>query len=178
MAHCPVHYPHSYHRNARLVCQRMSVHSEQKSHSFLRETAVANKLEDVDSNQLTPDPILVLFIVASIAGVWVLFTLLGYAAVRRSAAFVALVDLMFVGAFIAGVYLLRGVTDWDCDDPNEGDLFESLRVFGLPGVRSNSEYAEDVGKNCAMLKACFALGIMNIIFFFFTFVCSDLPRLT
>ncbi len=127
----------------------------------------------VDSNQLTPNAILILFIVAVLAIAWVFFTLIGYARARHSGKFVALADLAFVGGFIAGVHALRGVTSWDCAAAREGGregLYVDLGVFGAYGVAADSPWAVDVNKNCAMLKACFALGIMNAIFFFTTFV--------
>jgi hypothetical protein len=99
----------------------------------------------VTSNTLTPDFILVLFITSVLAAAWALATVISYARARHSAMFVALVDLGFVGAFIAGVYELRGIAN-------------------------QNKWALNFNKNCAMLKASFAFGIMNCIFFFFTFV--------
>ena len=57
----------------------------------------------VNANQLTPNYILVLFIVATLAGAWALATLFRMDSVRRNAPFVAFVDLCFNGALIAGV---------------------------------------------------------------------------
>ena len=89
----------------------------------------ANGLPDVASNQLTPDAVLVLFILSVLAGAWVVATLVGYASARHSGLFVALVDLAFVTAFIAGVYDLRDVTHWDCANPRSGRLYYDLNVF-------------------------------------------------
>ncbi|KAL9095844.1 MAG: hypothetical protein Q9165_001841 [Trypethelium subeluteriae] len=123
-----------------------------------------------DSNQLTPNYILVLFITSVLAGAWALFTLIGYARTRHSGLFVALVDLGFVGALIAGVYELRGIAGQNCSNFSAGSFYVNLGPFGYYGRQSNSPWAANVNKPCAMLKAAFALGIMNIIFFFFTFV--------
>ena len=127
------------------------------------------------SNELTPNYILVLFIVSVLAGAWALFTLIGYARTRHSALFVALVDLLFVGALIGGVVVLRGIAHESCTNFSAGSFYVSLGPFGYYGRQSNSPWAANVNKPCAMLKASFALGIMNIIFFFITFVSSLRP---
>lgn len=124
----------------------------------------------VASNNLTPTYILVLFIASVLGAAWTLFTTILYLRARHSAGFVALVDLGFVGAFIAGVVVLRGVTSANCSNFNSGDLFVSLGPFGYYGVQSGSSYAKDTNKNCSLLKASFAFGIMECIFFFITFV--------
>ncbi|KAF2109299.1 hypothetical protein BDV96DRAFT_503253 [Lophiotrema nucula] len=117
-------------------------------------------------NALTPRSILVLFIVSVLAAAWVVGTLFLYARAKHSAGFVAFVDLLFVGAFIGGVYELRGVTDTDCTHSrfeNSG-LYASLGPLAV----STGSWRVQVDKSCAMLKASFALGIMNCIFFFIT----------
>ncbi|KAI9708829.1 MAG: hypothetical protein M1820_003784 [Bogoriella megaspora] len=125
-----------------------------------------------ESNYLTPDYILVLFITSVLAGAWALFTLIAYTRTRRSGLFVALVDLGFVGALIAGVYELRGITNQNCSNFSAGSFYVDLGPFGYYGRQSNSPWAANVNKPCAMLKASFALAIMNIIFFFFTFLLA------
>ena len=44
--------------------------------------------------------------------------------------------------------------------------------FGIFGQFYGTGLDIDTNKTCAMLKACFALGIMNCIFFFFTAVLA------
>jgi hypothetical protein len=135
-------------------------------------------------NQLTPTTILVLFIVSVLAAFWAISTLIAYGATKYNAHFCAAVDLLFVGALIAGVYYLRGIAHADCANwakDGSGDLFVNLGIFGQVGVQTSNTLALHLNKNCAMLKASFALGIMNIIFFFVTFVsfCTqDLFRST
>ena len=86
---------------------------------------------------------------------------------------VALVDLAFVGCFIAGVYQLRFMTQADCTRWSGNGFLVAIGSFQVSGP---AELVTD--KNCAMLKASFALGIMNTIFFFFTFVsCASANRL-
>jgi len=118
-----------------------------------------------DANALTPRSQLVLFIVSTIALAWALGTLFLYARARHSASFVAFIDLLFVGAFIGAVYLLRGITDADCSrferSPYSASLGDWITVSG-EGVRLRTN------RDCAMLKASFAFGIMNCIFFFLT----------
>ena len=114
-------------------------------------------------NILTPNYILVLFIVATLALAWVVFTTISYLRARHDAIFVALVDLGFVGAFIAGVVIMRRVADDDC----------SNIVAGV--TTSGSYFDAQINKRCAMLKASFAFGIIAVIAFFVTFVSSPLP---
>ncbi|MCJ1341611.1 hypothetical protein MMC09_006907 [Bachmanniomyces sp. S44760] len=119
------------------------------------------------ANQLTPNYILVLFITSVLATVWALVTVLRRKSTRRSAIFVALVDLGFVGAFIAGVYLLRFIGSANCTTFTPGDVSVSIGTNGVSGDNTSSL---NTNKTCAMLKACFAFGIMNTIMFFITFV--------
>jgi len=119
------------------------------------------------ANQLTPASILVLFIVSVLAAFWALATLLAYGLTKWNARFCAIVDLLFVGAFIAGVYYLRGVTHWDC---TSGSYPAGSSLTLGPVAFGGSITVPSVNKTCAMLKASFAFGIMNIIFFFITFL--------
>jgi len=112
----------------------------------------------VHNNELTPAFILVLFIVSVLALAWAVFTTIDYLRARHDAIFVALIDLCLVGGFIAGVYELRGVANANCTSLSAGHSDGTLTV----SFRSN--------KDCAMQKACFALGIIALIAFFITFV--------
>jgi hypothetical protein len=121
-------------------------------------------------NELTPTFILVLFIVSILALAWAVGTLFLYARARHSGAFVAFVDLLFVGALIAGVYELRDIAHADCGHfgTSSSSIYLNLGPFGYVGLSDSNHLAYHLNKNCAMLKASFALGIMNVIFFFFT----------
>jgi hypothetical protein len=121
---------------------------------------------------LTPSFILVLFIVSILACAWAIVTLVRLGSTRRSALFVAFIDLCFVGAFIAAVYELRGISNADCSNFTHGSIFVNLGPFGYYGLNSGSSWALHLNKNCAMLKASWALGIMNTILFFFTFILA------
>lgn len=123
-------------------------------------------------NQLTPNFILVLFIVSILACAWALATLLRLGSTRRSAAFVAFIDLCFVGAFIAADYYLRNIQQANCGNFTYGTIFLNLGPFGLFGRQANSGYASNLNKNCKMLKASWAFSIINTIVFFFTFVLA------
>jgi hypothetical protein len=125
----------------------------------------------VQANQLTPSYILVLFIVCVLAAVWALDTLIRHSTTKRSAIFVSFVDLCFVAAFIAAVYQLRGIAQADCSSfttTNSGSFYISLGPFGYYGRQSNSALSLHIDRTCAMLKASFAFGIMNTLFFFWT----------
>ena len=128
----------------------------------------------VTTNQLTPDYILVLFIVSTLAGAWALVTLFKMDSVRRNAPMIAFIDLCFVGAFIAGVYYLRFITQYDCVNvlgsvSSQGG-FSATAGNGAagvtwPNIQFSGPFGIDYNKSCAMLKASFAFGIMNCLFF-------------
>ncbi|KAF4463832.1 hypothetical protein FALBO_9343 [Fusarium albosuccineum] len=120
-------------------------------------------------NALTPDSILILFIVSVLALAWAIFTLFSYHRSSTNAHFVAFVDALFFGAFIAAVYYLRYVRYTDCVSIRRGEDWDlsagDVRVIGPSYDLVNN-------KPCSMLKACWAFGIMNIIFFFTTAVVA------
>jgi len=120
----------------------------------------------VKNNALTPDPILVLFIVSVLALAWALCTLFSYHRSRDAGLFVALVDLGFVGAFIAAVYLLRGISHDNCVKLSSSNSYTAS--FGVLGSVTVNGVGVNFDKTCSMLKACWAFGIMNCIFFFIT----------
>ncbi|KAI9841342.1 MAG: hypothetical protein M1837_000775 [Sclerophora amabilis] len=124
----------------------------------------------VTSNVLTPNYILILFIISVLGAAWAIFTLFSYSHTKRSALGVALVDLGIMGVLIAAVYELRGIASADCTSFTEsrGSFYFDLGVFGDFGAQYGSKWALNTNKTCAMLKASFAFGIMNIIFFFMT----------
>ncbi|KAI8714157.1 hypothetical protein NCS52_01135100 [Fusarium sp. LHS14.1] len=123
----------------------------------------------VKQNALTPDSILILFIVSVLALAWALFTLFSYHRSSTNAHFVAFVDILFFGAFIAAVYYLRYVRYTDCVSIRRNEDWDvtlgDVRVIG-------PNYSLVNNKPCSMLKACWAFGIMNIIFFFTTAVVA------
>ncbi|KAK7716657.1 hypothetical protein SLS63_011082 [Diaporthe eres] len=123
----------------------------------------------VKANQLTPNYILILFIVSVLALAWAIFTLFSYHRSSSNALFVAIVDLGFVGAFIAAVYYLRFIASANCTSIR-GTSYDVS--FGIFGSFNGNGIDVDTNKTCAMLKACFAFGIMNCIFFFFTAVLA------
>ncbi|SPO02080.1 uncharacterized protein DNG_04753 [Cephalotrichum gorgonifer] len=124
----------------------------------------------VEDNLLTPTYILLLFIVSTLALAWSFFTLFSYHRSSTNASFVSLVDFCFVGAFIAGVYMLRHITSADCARVERDN--DWVVYFGNLGSISGPGFDITVSKPCAMLKACFAFGIMEILMFFFTGVLA------
>ncbi|KAL8810914.1 MAG: hypothetical protein Q9223_001972 [Gallowayella weberi] len=117
-------------------------------------------------NLLTPNYVLVLFIVSVLAAAWALLTVFRRKSTRDSANFVSFIDLCFVGAFIAGVYELRNIAQASCTNFSADNRF-SLTINNS-GVSGSSPFQLNVNKHCAMLKASFAFGIMNCIFFAIT----------
>jgi sugar phosphate permease len=128
----------------------------------------------VQSNQLTPTFVLLLFIVVTLALAWAFFTTVSYLRARHDALFVALVDLGFVGALIAGVVVLREITQTSCmnQDFARSSLWQELGPFGLTGYQTGNPYAQNINKNCSMLKASFAFAILNILAFCLTFLLA------
>ncbi|KJZ75371.1 hypothetical protein HIM_05297 [Hirsutella minnesotensis 3608] len=121
----------------------------------------------VSNNALTPDSILILFIISVLALAWAVCTLFSYHRSSANARFVALVDLGIFGTLIAAVYELRGIANADCvPNPAPGRLWYPL--VGAPG---NLGWPS-ADKPCAMLKASWAFAIMNIIFFFTTAIAA------
>jgi len=116
----------------------------------------------VSNNELAPSFVLVLFIVVVIASVWALFSAMCYPITKHHGYFIALMDLLIFGGLIGGVVVLAVVNHLDCSNPN-------LR---------NTAYLESgpflyhFGGFCNLLRACFALGILLIILFFFTTVSN------
>ncbi|KAL8737785.1 MAG: hypothetical protein Q9181_001348 [Wetmoreana brouardii] len=111
-------------------------------------------------------PSSVLFIVSVLAAAWAILTVLRRKSTRDSATFVSFIDVCFIGAFIAGVYELRSIGNANCSNFSADNRF-SLTVDNN-GIDTTSPFRLNVNKNCAMLKASFAFGIMNTIFFAIT----------
>jgi len=114
---------------------------------------------------LTPDYILVPFITSVLAAAWAICTLFTYHRTKSNALFVSFIDLCFVGALIAGVYELRFISNDNCTSISSGATYAIN--FGSAGAYVTGFHV-NVEKTCAMLKASFAFGIMNCIFFAIT----------
>ncbi|KIW42653.1 uncharacterized protein PV06_06181 [Exophiala oligosperma] len=117
-----------------------------------------------DNNQLTPSFILVLFIVSVLACAWAVATLLRLGSTRRSAMFVAFIDLCFVGAFIAADYELRGIGNVNCNNFSSGSIYINLGPFGYYGRNSVHVAAECYSKilDCLELTERNSLGDSSI----------------
>lgn len=120
----------------------------------------------VESNALTPDYILILFIVSVLALAWAIFTLFSYHRSSTNATWVAIVDALFVGALIGSVYALRHIRNAGCN--NVARDADWNRHFASLGVVTTGAWDWTSSKPCSMLKACWAFAIMNVIMFFFT----------
>lgn len=124
----------------------------------------------VEANALTPNYILILFIVSVLALAWCFFTLFSYHRSSTNATWVAIVDLLFFGALIGAVYALRHINNADCGNVTT-DRDWNLHFNSLGAIQSE-DYNWRVSKPCAMLKASWAFAIMNVIMFFFTSVLA------
>lgn len=120
-------------------------------------------------NVLTPESILVLFIVSVLAVAWVIFTLFSYHRSSANAMFVGLIDLGFFAALIVGVWYLRNISHFDCTTTyRDNDWSASLGGVTVTGPAYNWQ----TDKPCAMLKASWVLAIINIVLFFITAVVA------
>ncbi|KAI9893414.1 MAG: hypothetical protein M1814_006711 [Vezdaea aestivalis] len=83
-------------------------------------------------------------------------------------AFLAIVlDVAFIGGFVAIAVLTRGAASSKCSDASTNILGQSGyggRGFGT-GRDQNVTYALNPAQNCRLEKACFAVAIINIILF-------------
>lgn len=116
--------------------------------------------EFVSRNALTPDSILILFILTVLALAWAISTLFSYHRSSANARFVALVDVGFAAALIAAVYQLRGIADADC-----GAAPAAPSAWYAPAHVPVPDFGWQPDRPCAMLKASWAFAIMNIVFF-------------
>jgi len=117
-------------------------------------------------NALTPTYILILFIVSVLGAAWAIATLFTYHRAKSNALFVSFIDLLFVGAFIGAVYELRFIAHANCTTSSPSTSYSIS--FGDAGSVSATGFHLSTNKTCAMLKASFAFGIMNCIFFAIT----------
>jgi hypothetical protein len=123
----------------------------------------------VKSNQDVPDALLTLFIVSILACAWALVTLFQFHRYRSmSGPFIAVVDICFVGAWIAGIYLNRGISDANCS---------SLSVpvgiqIGDHNYSGGDTWGAHVSKSCALFKASWVLSIIDCVLFFITCLLS------
>ncbi|KAK2017276.1 hypothetical protein LZ32DRAFT_43420 [Colletotrichum eremochloae] len=124
----------------------------------------------VKRNFFVPDSILVLFVVSVLALAWAILTLFFYHRSSTNALFVAVIDLAFVGALIAGVWYLRGINYVSCTNiARTGTWAINFPAFIFV---SGPRFDLFTNKPCAMLKASWVFGIINIILFFFTAVLA------
>lgn len=143
---------------------RPSISKSQPAHTKLRLVSYSHQRISCSYFNLADQLyVRVLFIVSVLALAWAVGTLFRRKSTRRSAYFVSFIDLCFAGALIAGVYELRGIAKADCAN------FSASRGFYITvnnnGFSGQSPFSFNLNRWCAMLKASFAFGIMNIIFF-------------
>ena len=129
-------------------------------------TNPSKRLRKLNNRKLIPSSCRTLFIVSVLGAVWAIVTLFRRKSTRESAIFVSFIDLCFVGAFIAGVYELRSISKASCTNFSGNGVFSVS--LGPNGFSGSSGLHINTNKTCAMLKASFAFGIMNCIFFFIT----------
>lgn len=116
----------------------------------------------INNNALTPTYILVLFIVSVLGAGWTFYTLFSYHRSHTNARFVAFVDLCFLGSLIGAVYQLRFINNQSCNSAT-ADVFWNISFPTATGTDSVSP-----SKTCGLLKASYALGIMNCVLFLIT----------
>jgi len=111
-----------------------------------------------------PADILVLFIAALVATVWALVSFFQFHRSRTLSVLVFVLDMIMLGGLIAGVVLLRNISDADCTAVSA--------PFGVRAGGNNwswdngSGWDVSVKKECMMRKSSWALGIVDIVLFF------------
>lgn len=128
------------------------------------------------TNTLTPTYVLCLFIVSVLALAWAILTLFTFRRTATNAHFIAVVDLFFVAAFIAGVYALRGIASQNCTKVKSSSPLQIS--FGIIGKATLNRLKFRANRQCTLLKASFAFGIMNCIFFAVTSLLAGLHAVT
>lgn len=128
------------------------------------------------ANALTPTYVLCLFIVSVLALAWAIATLFTYHRSASNAHFVAIVDLFFLGAFIAAVHALRGIASQNCTSIKSGSTYSIS--FGIIGKATLNRLKFRANRQCSLLKASFAFGIMNCIFFAVTSALAAIHAFT
>ncbi|KJZ79470.1 hypothetical protein HIM_00939 [Hirsutella minnesotensis 3608] len=101
-----------------------------------------------------PDGVLVLFLASVCAVSWCLSTMVCYYRSSANACFVAFVDAIVFGTLIASVFMLRHVPHAHCH------------------ILAADHWSRLLSTMCVVLKASWALAILNIVLFFVTAVCA------
>ncbi|KAF3922568.1 hypothetical protein ABW21_db0208632 [Orbilia brochopaga] len=123
----------------------------------------------VENNQQVPDALLTLFIVSILACAWAMVTFYQFHRYRdMTGPLIALIDIAFVGAWIAGIYLNRGISDANCSS-----LSVPVGVqIGDNTYSGGDSWGASVNKRCAMFKASWVLSIIDCVLFFLTCLLS------
>lgn len=116
------------------------------------------------NDQSTPAEILVLFIAALAGTAWGLVSFFQFHHSIGLSILVFVMDLIILGGLIAGVVLLRDVSDQDCTA-----VSVPIRIsWGDNSWSMNNGNGWDISfkKSCMMLKSAWALGIVNCVLWF------------
>lgn len=123
----------------------------------------------VKNHQTVPDSLLTLFIVSILACAWAMLSFYQFHRYRNiSGPFIAIVDICFVGAFIAGIYMNRSISNANCSSVS---VPVGIQV-GHNNYSGGSEWGANFDKHCAMFKASWILAIIDCVLFFVTCVLS------
>jgi hypothetical protein len=125
----------------------------------------------VHSRSAVPGRLLAFFIISILSTVWALATLYQFRKLRNvTGPLIAIVDLLFMGAWIACVILYRGLSNANC-----GHLSVPIGIqLGDKNYSGGKGFGYNLNKQCAMYKSAWALSIVEIILFFITAVLSYL----
>jgi hypothetical protein len=113
-------------------------------------------------HELTPTEILTLFIVTILAAAWALISLVVYRSMHWTPPYVWLVDVLFIGALMAGVILIDPyVSRGDCIDWTSGEGDEE--EFEYYSKITHGSIVLD--RQCMMMKAAWGMSIANTVIF-------------
>lgn len=123
----------------------------------------------VKNRQTVPDNLLTLFIVSILAAAWAIVTFYQFHRFRTmSGPFVAIIDIAFVGAWIAGIVLMRWISDANCSNFR---VPVGIQV-GDNTYSGGNNWGASINRPCAMYKASWILAIINCVLFFVTAILS------
>lgn len=129
-----------------------------------------------NSNHIVaPAAILCLFVVAILASIWAFCILITQLRARNTALWMAVFDILFMAALIAGVILLSNVTTSRCIGYQSTtviyDKVTGAEIWKSQDANGNTMWNSQ-NNHCDLAKAALGLGIANIILFFISAILS------
>ncbi|KAI5803815.1 hypothetical protein EDC01DRAFT_644937 [Geopyxis carbonaria] len=124
----------------------------------------------------TPGGVMCLFIVTLLASVWAFCIWIAVMRARNTALWIAFLDIIAMGALIAGVATTSNIANYECN----GTSINTRLVYTSTGqpIDINQDIYESRNdfwsnpNNCNLIKGAWGLAITNIITFFITAILA------